>query len=107
MGLVIPLAQDKAYGLGMRYHLAALAVFTGLLVSGCGGSGGNDYDLKLTQYENCLSSRSSEYLAQQQNATDMTFFNSISPGGRYHNGETNSYMTVDEFSQYLCAQYQP
>ena len=96
----------------MRYRLISITFLTGLLITGCGGGGGGgggggDYDTKLAQYENCLSSRSSEYLAQQQNATDLTFFNSISPGGKYHNGETDSYMTVDEFSQYLCAQYQP
>jgi hypothetical protein len=91
----------------MRYRLISITFLTGLLITGCGGGSGGDYDTKLAQYENCLSSRSSEYLAQQQNATDFTFFNSISPGGEYHNGETDSFMTVDEFSQYLCAQYQP
>jgi len=89
----------------MRYRLIAINFLVGLLVTGCGG--GDDYDMKLVQYENCLSSRSSEYLAQQQNATDLTFFNSISPGGKNHNGKTDSYMTVDEFSQFLCAQYKP
>ena len=95
--------------MSMRNRLIVITFIAGLLITGCGGGSGsgNDYDMKLVQYENCLSSRSSEYLAQQQNATDLTFFNSISPGGKYHNGETDSYMTVDEFSQYLCAQYQP
>jgi hypothetical protein len=91
----------------MNLRLSICALFTSLVLSGCGVVGGSEpkYDaVDLIEYENCLTSES-----QQWNLalTEGKIQSELRPGGKFWIESENRAYQVEEFALSMCEKSKP
>ena len=86
----------------MRYHLAVMAVLTGLLVTAC--SSGVD-ETQLADYEFCLENQAK--IVANWDRTTPQWFEGTSEGGAFYNNEQNRRMSDNEIVYLLCSDKRP
>jgi hypothetical protein len=80
----------------MRNRLIVITFVTGLLLTGCGNDGSNDYNIKLANYVNCLDVQGNSYQ-----------INSLNQGYGIDNDLDGEYDSAAEYAQRVCDQYKP